>query len=97
MRISDPIERIIANGLGVAGIPYIHESDDPEVCRGCSFYLTQSGIYLNTQPYPEHHTARNLERVENCILIQGRRAAEAFVSFIRASDPVRSPTFHPPG
>ena len=69
--ITDPIERIVADALDRAGIPY------QRIVRGLDFTLAD-GTEIECKAYYAERVTRQLARTPNVILIQGRAAAETF-------------------
>lgn len=78
--INDPIERIVADGLGRAKIRYIHESHHggPPL----DFYLPDYDIYLEVKQLHSDRIAKQMAQVPNIIAIQGRAAAVAFCAML---------------
>ena len=86
--IRDPIEQIIAKALEQAGIGFIHESEGHQ--PPLDFYLPQQDIYIEVKQYHSDRIARQMAQADNVIVIQGRRAAQAFASMINAGIMIKS-------
>jgi hypothetical protein len=81
VRISDPIERIIAEALDAARIPYCHHSKGNERPGQLDFALP-SGVQIECKQF---HAARVVDQMaahSDVIVIQGRAAALAFAGMI---------------
>ena len=78
--ITDPIERIVAEGLERAGLPFLHGDHTPD------FYVPSLDLEIEVKQFYSPRAIRQLEGKTNIILIQGREAAEAFVKMIGDSD-----------
>lgn len=96
--ITDPIERIIADALTMAGIAFVHESQAivwPEFPkgprRGLDFWLPDDGLFIECKAYHSDRIARQTTYAENIIVIQGKRAAQAFARLITANRPTPTP------
>lgn len=76
----NPIEKIVADALDARGIPY--EVDGEADTKGLDFHLTGHGIYIECKAYHTPRTSEQMARVENIIVIQGKKAAEAFASML---------------
>lgn len=78
--ISDPIERIVAEALTAAGIRF---ETHYGVHHGApDFLLPDHGVYIECKQFYTERTAKQMASVPNVIVIQGRKAAEAFASMI---------------
>jgi hypothetical protein len=80
METTDPIELIVAEGLGRAGIRFTHESDNKS--QGLDFLLPDFGVLIECKQFPSDRTGEQIAQFSNVILIQGRAAALAFVKLI---------------
>jgi hypothetical protein len=78
--ITDPIERIVADGLDAAGIAYVHED---ATTKGLDFRLVASGVFIEVKQYHAARIATQMARDPNVIAIQGRAAAEWFAAMLR--------------
>jgi hypothetical protein len=81
--ITDPIEKIIADALDEAGIPYIC-GGDPGNEAGLDFFLPIARIYIECKAYDTPRTAGQMARAQNVIVVQGRGAADLFASMLVA-------------
>lgn len=81
MTTDDPIELIVAAGLRLAGMPFVHESDNKK--QNLDFYLPNVDVYIECKQFPTDRTSAQIAGFSNVIVIQGRRAAETFVSLLR--------------
>lgn len=85
--ITDPIERIVATALRDSGISFIHEMDDPlGLTQRLDFYVPSLDLHIEVKQFHTPRVERQLSRVTNVILIQGRKAAEAFALMIAKKD-----------
>jgi hypothetical protein len=81
--ISDPIERIVADGLTAAGIRW--ERGSPHLL---DFYIPDFGFYIEVKQFATERTFKQIEPYSNVVLIQGREAARALVRLLaRAASP----------
>lgn len=78
-RITDPIERIIADALLGANVPFTSEKSGT---HRLDFGLGD-GVFVEVKQFYTARADSALQKNENVILIQGRRAAERFASFLR--------------
>lgn len=83
MKLDDPIEQIIADGLDAAGILYVHESQSKELTLALDFYLPDFCIFVECKQFWSENLNNQMRRASNIIAIQGRSAAHAFVSMLR--------------
>lgn len=81
MTTNDPIELIVAKGLDFAGVKYTHESDNKK--QSLDFHLPDVDVYIECKQFPTDRTSKQIAGFPNVIVIQGRRAAEMFVSMLR--------------
>lgn len=79
--ITDPIERIIADGLTAAGIYYIHDGELGN-STGLDFILPEMEIFIEVKQFFTPRILDQMSRVPNIIVIQGRDAAHAFVKIL---------------
>lgn len=88
MKITCPIERIIANALGAARIDYQHRSMGETYAaeHGISFWLPHPRVFISCTEYTTLRTADKLA-FKDIILIQGRAAAEQFARMIAPKEP----------
>ena len=70
MQTNDPIELIIADGLGRAGIRFVHESDNKS--QALDFSLPDFGVYIECKQFPSERTSEQIAQFSNVIVIQGR-------------------------
>lgn len=80
--ITDPIERIVADALRDAEITFIHESEDDAATKGLDFYLPGRDVFVECKAYHTERTGPQMARVDNIIVIQGKRAAMAFAMML---------------
>lgn len=85
--ITDPVEKIIAEGLSAAGIPFVHNSQGNT--KGLDFYLPDFDIYIETAIGPAQ-LDRSIGGAENIIVIQGMKAAITFLHLIEPPAASRS-------
>lgn len=78
-RITDPIERIIADALLGANVPFTSEKGGT---HRLDFGLGD-GVFVEVKQFYTARADSALQKNENVILIQGRRAAERFASLLR--------------
>ena len=79
--MEDPIEAIVAAGLRGAGIPF-ERGDDVSFRPPLDFYLPGFDLYVEVKQFHSERIARQMSLAPNVIAIQGRAAAQAFVSMI---------------
>jgi hypothetical protein len=75
----DRVEATIELGLEAAGIRYRRADDNP---RHLDFYLPDLDIYIEVKRFHTPRTAEQMERVPDIIVVQGLKAAVAFVKMI---------------
>lgn len=78
-RITDPIERTIADALLGANVPFTSEKGGT---HRLDFGLGD-GVFVEVKQFYTPRADSALQKNENVILIQGRRAAEKFASLLR--------------
>ena len=77
----DPIEKIVADALDARGIEYV--IDGKGETRGLDFRLQASDVYIECKAYHTPRTSEQMSRVENVIVVQGKRAAETFAAMLK--------------
>ena len=88
----DPIERMLAEGLDRAGVRYVREPHP--LTRRLDFYLTDFQVWVEAKQFFTERVLDQLQRADDVILIQGRRAAQTFLDLIVArgtADPDQLP------
>lgn len=75
-RITDPVERVIAEALLDEGIDFIHDSQGGT--NSLDFFLPNHGVYIECKRFHSPRIDEQMSRVENIIAIQGMAAAEFF-------------------
>lgn len=80
--ISDPIEKIIADGLTANGIRFIHETEAKESNLALDFYLPDFDVFIECKQFWSAGLNDQMKRAPNIIAIQGREAAHSFVKMI---------------
>lgn len=80
MKITDPCERIVAEALERAGIPFVHESDDKS--QELDFYVHSLGVFIEVKQFSTPRTDRQLAGRNDVILLQGRPACFAFAEVL---------------
>ena len=78
--MSDPIEDIVAAGLTAAGIEFIRDGEGDT--KGLDYLLKDSSVSIEAKQFPTSRTNMQMARVNDIIVIQGRRAAEEFARLI---------------
>jgi len=81
--LRDPIERIVAEALTAARIPFTHEH---ERGGGLDFELTGTGIFIECKQFHAERIGQQIAPFPNVIVIQGRAAAEWFARSLRSVD-----------
>lgn len=76
----DPIEQIIATALDARGIAYTMDGQGDT--KGLDFRLLASDVYIECKQFHTPRTCEQTSRVENVIVVQGRRAAELFAALL---------------
>jgi hypothetical protein len=79
--MSDPIEKIVADGLTRAGIIFL--LDD---VAALDFYLPAYDVYIEVKQFHTKRIAEQMSRADNVIAIQGRRAAEWFSGVLTSAE-----------
>lgn len=81
--VSDPIERIVADGLDAAGVKW--ERGGAHIL---DFYVPEYAIYIEVKQFHTDRVLKQLAAPEaaNTILIQGREAATAFARLIQTPE-----------
>jgi hypothetical protein len=82
VKLSDPIEQIIADGLDAAGIRFVHESKAKELTLSLDFYLPDFCIFIECKQFWSENLNNQMQRASNIIAIQGRAAAYAFAAMV---------------
>lgn len=80
--ISDPIEKIVADGLAAAGIRFVHESESKDRTFALDFYLPDFCIFIECKQFWSAGLSEQMKRCPNTIAIQGREAAHTFARMI---------------
>jgi len=78
--MTDPIEKIVADALYSRGVEYVIDGTG-ETC-GLDFRLVATDVYIECKAYHTPRTSEQMARVENIIVIQGKRAAETFAALL---------------
>jgi hypothetical protein len=82
-RVSDPIERIIADALDARGLEYICDGEGDT--NGLDFFLCDFGVHIEVKQFHTDRVAEQMRRVHNVIVIQGETAALAFAGLIKSA------------
>lgn len=88
--MTDPVEKIVADALDAAHIRYTRpERAEPHVPYQptLDFHLTDLGVYIECCQFYTERKVRQLAGAAEVILIQGRRAAQAFATMLKGSAP----------
>ena len=80
---SDPVERILFDGLLSKGIDFIMDGEGDT--RNLDFYLKKEQVYIEVTAYSTERKNKQMKRSKNIILIQGRHAARMFIRMIHGS------------
>jgi len=78
--VADPIEQIVETALLRAGLGFTKDGEGDT--RGLDFHVTDFDIFIEVKQFHTDRVAEQMSRVENVIVIQGRRAAEAFARIL---------------
>ena len=78
--MEDPLEKLIATRLKELNIEF--RKDERTSSGVIDFYLPDFGIFIEVCQFYTDRKIRQLEGIENVILIQGLRTAEAFVKLL---------------
>ena len=78
--ITDPMELMIAEALDAAGISYVHEASNPSKL---DFKLLDIGVEIEVKQFHSDRIAKQMARVDNVIVAQGRGAVELLALLIR--------------
>lgn len=80
LHISNSLELEVANVLTDNGIEFIHESQLPG--QSLDFFLPQFNVYLEVKEYYSERSSKQLQRSDDIILIQGKKALYAFLAMV---------------
>lgn len=72
VHISDPMERILAEAMSLAGINYEHETSG---ATPLDFYLPPA-VHIEVKQFHSPRIAAQMARADNVIAVQGRGAVE---------------------
>lgn len=84
-----PEEKMLAEALTSAGIKFIHESQAPDATKALDFRIigneNADDLYIEVKQFYSPRSVEQCGRVENVIMVQGRKAAEFLARLIRES------------
>jgi len=84
-RERDPMELIVQEALGAAGIPYI-SGDDPRSPARLDFYLPGRDVHIEVKRLHTDRIARQMARADNVIVAQGSEAVKLLAAMLRGGD-----------
>lgn len=87
---ADFLEEKIGKSLDNAGIPFVHESENKE--QELDFYIPHLNVYIEVKQYHAPRISQQLERQENVIVLQGKRAVDVFCTLIASTSLLKSAT-----
>lgn len=79
--INDPVERIVADALTRAGVPF---TTGDENAAGLDFYLPDHDLYIEVKQFHSPRIEEQMSRAANVVAVQGRAAAEWLATRIAA-------------
>ena len=82
MKISNPLEKQVADALDAREIKWLHEDEAGNVAR-LDFYIPSSGVYVEVKQAYSPRCDAQLSRAENVILVQGIDAVRAFCDLLK--------------
>jgi hypothetical protein len=74
--INDPMEKLIASALHIAGVEYEHER------AGLDFFLPSFGLYIEVKRFHSDRIADQMARADNIIAVQGEAAVKFLANAI---------------
>lgn len=77
---SDPVERVVAEALTMAGVAFVDDRDPR--AKNLDFYLPDFDVFIEVKQFHANRIARQMAKVENIIVIQGLSAAQTFAKII---------------
>lgn len=80
IRVSDPVERVIANALDARGIRYVVDGEGDT--KQLDFYVPEWKVYIEVKQFHTDRVAEQMSRADNVIVIQGMQAAFVFAELI---------------
>lgn len=80
---SDPMEKIIADALTDARIPFVREGDVKGSTQTLDFYLPEQDVYIEVKQFHSDRIAAQMSRAPNVIAAQGRPGVEFLAHLIR--------------
>lgn len=84
VNLHDPMESVVFASLEGAGERVV---SDVRKTKGLDFHLPEWDVYVEVCQFHTPRKIEQLSRVQDCVLIQGRRAAEWFAAITRADRP----------
>jgi len=80
--MEDPMEKLIADALTFAGIPFTREGQKGAV-HTLDFHLPESDVYVEVKQFHSDRISDQMARAPNVIAAQGRPAVEFLARLIR--------------
>lgn len=77
--VTDDYEKIIEDALIYVGLDYRTES--PET-NNLDFYIPQFNVYIEVKTMHTERVYKQMDRVHECIMVQGKQACELLASMI---------------
>jgi hypothetical protein len=84
LKSSDPMEALIERALMRAGVRYVHEVMDIAITNGLDFYLPDIDLYIEVKQFHADRISRQMGRVQNVIVAQGRPAVQRLAKMIES-------------
>lgn len=78
----DPLERMVAEALDAAGIPYVSERGGANPSR-LDFMLPELGIEIEVKRFHSERLAEQMSRAPNVIALQGEPAVRWFCNLLK--------------
>jgi hypothetical protein len=78
---SDELEKQIADALDIAGIEYLHESEDKGL--DLDFYLPYFDVYIEVKKFHADRISRQMATKNNVIAVQGRKSVELLINILK--------------
>lgn len=77
---TDPVERVVAEALEVAGVAFVDERDPSSM--GLDFYLPALDTHIEVKRFHTDRVLEQMKRSQNIIVIVGIDAARSFAQLI---------------
>lgn len=82
---ADQLEKNIAQALLIAGIDFVHESQDKD--QGLDFYLPKYDVYIEVKQFHADRISRQMASKDNVIAVQGKKSVAFIINMIENLKP----------